>query len=267
MQVTELRYVWCQVNTANLNSSSLIQNTWTNTTKGADQYYPQPSSQQSPETECMWRNEEPAGILNTKSKSRRTSTQTELCIHTLTVLHANGRKPVTSLKPASNPVRESFWAARSVACTATPLHVCSCLCCASACVASSSPFACVTQHSAVHGYSRRKRGSWWREIKSSVCVCVCVREGELPYAFSWLFSSSSFTASLLSAGRRCHGNAGRLTPGLGSGDVSTVVLVMWQPDGGFSADLCTAAEGGGQGVESREGSDEGWEREGGKGIY
>lgn len=68
--------------------------------------------------------------------------------------------------------------------------------------------------------------------------CACI-----PYAFCRRFPLLSrwLGASLLSAGRRCHGNVGRLTAGLGSGDVSDVIFLTRQSDGSLGCNLCTAA--------------------------
>lgn len=68
--------------------------------------------------------------------------------------------------------------------------------------------------------------------------CACI-----PYAFCRRFPLLSrwLGVSLLSAGRRCHGNVGRLTAGLGSGDVSDVIFLTRQSDGSLGCNLCTAA--------------------------
>lgn len=71
----------------------------------------------------------------------------------------------------------------------------------------------------------------------------CAWDGSIPYAFCRRFPLLSrwLGASLLSAGRRCHGNVGRLMAGLGSGDVSDVILLTRQSDGSLGCNLCTAA--------------------------
>lgn len=71
----------------------------------------------------------------------------------------------------------------------------------------------------------------------------CAWDGSIPYAFCRRFPPLSrwLGASLLSAGRRCHGNVGRLMAGLGSGDVSDVILLTRQSDGSLGCNLCTAA--------------------------
>lgn len=87
-----------------------------------------------------------------------------------------------------------------------------------------------------------------KQVRACACAWACMRHGSIPYAFCCRFSplscglgASLLSAGLLSAGRRCHGNVGRLMAGLGSGDVSDVILFTRQSDGGLGCNICTAA--------------------------
>lgn len=117
---------------------------------------------------------------------------------------------------------------------AVPLHVCSRLCRADSPATSASYAPWSRSHACM---TKSPLSSFRGENHSPKQVCT--RHGSIPYAFCCRFPPSS--CGLLSAGRRCHGNVGRLMAGLGSGDVSGVIPLTRQSDESLGCNICTAA--------------------------